>query len=548
MNRTTTGQGLATPFSRRALIAGGLGAAATGLLASCSTVTRSTDVQAINKAVRLPDYVPWTGGPEPVLPKTSALMPSAFRKIPDRLVPTRGKPGDGSAVHGSVPTSSPIPPAKANNPYWQGLDERMGVELGLTITPSADFDSKFATQVAGNALGDVFTISGAFSYLPQFLEAKAADLTPYLSGSAVRDYPYLANIPTASWKGTVYSGAIYALPVPRGPLASSVLYQRNDLFERLGVDPSFSSVDEFLQLCRQVTDADANRWALAGAPPNVIASMLGLPNQWQESAGRFTSMYEVDGYQDMLELQRKLIAEDLVHPDSISAFNGKVWFVQGSAVMLQDTYSAVPGLLQQATPGTGFDVRIAPFVGPAGKTAKPWLGNPINTITAIAAGSEERVRMLLRIMDWCASPFGTEAWMYRKFGIEGRDFEYRDGAPVLTKTGNSETALGEFPVQYFTEGPLPLYYVGNPGMTDKVYESLASWLDDGVADPTYGLYSSTKSVKGAALTAWTTDAVNNVLLGRTRVSDWPSVVKQWRQRGGDAQRHEYEEALAARSS
>ncbi|MBK0296853.1 hypothetical protein IAE22_33700, partial [Bacillus sp. S34] len=54
-------------------------------------------------------------------------------------------------------------------------------------------------------------------------------------------------------------------------------------------------------------------------------------------------------------------------------------------------------------------------------------------------------------LNWCASPFGTEAWTYRKFGIEGRDFEYRDGAPVLTKTGNSETGLGEFPLQYFTE-------------------------------------------------------------------------------------------------
>ncbi|WP_144765740.1 hypothetical protein [Curtobacterium sp. 9128] len=537
---------MTTNLTRRALIGGGLGIAATSLLAGCSTVTRSTDVAAINRAVALPDYVPWTGGPEPVLPKTSALMPSAFRRIPDTLVPTARKPGDGSTVHGSVPTNSPVPPAKASNPYWQGLDDRMGIDLDLTITPNADFGNKFATQVAGDTLGDVFTVFGSFPYLPQFLEAKAQDLTEHLSGSGVRDFPYLANLPTASWRGTVFSGGIYAVPVPRGPLTSQVLYRRQDLFEGLGVDPSFSSLDEFVQLCREVSDPHANRWALASVPTNVLAPMLDLPNQWEHRGGELTHMYELDAYQELLDVSRRLIAEDLVHPDSITAYNGKVWLVQGSALMLSDTYSAIPGIVQQATPDSGFELTTAPFVGPSGAKPRPWLGDPNNAITALAAASEDRIRMLLGVLDWCASPFGTEAWTYRKFGIEGRDFEYRDGTPVLTKTGNSETALGEFPLQYFTECPLPLFYAGRPGMTDTVYESLSSWLDDGVPNPTYGLYSPTNSTKGPAVGTFVTNAINDVLLGRAPVSGWKNVVREWRRRGGDAIRDEYQEALQAR--
>lgn len=541
MNRTTG-------VTRRALIAGGLGIAATSLLASCSTVTRSTDVKAINKAVALPDYVPWTGGPEPVLPKTSALMPSAFRRIPERLVPTAHKPGDGTTVHGSVPTNSPVPPTKGSNPYWQGLDERIGIDLDLTITPNADFGNKFATQVAGDTLGDVFTVFGSFPYLPQFLEAKAQNLTEHLSGSGVRDFPYLANLPTASWRGTVFSGGIYAVPVPRGPLTSQVLYRRQDLFEGLGVDPSFSSLDEFVQLCREVSDPHANRWALASVPTSILAPMLDLPNQWEQRGGKLTHMYELDAYQDLLDVSRRLIAEDLVHPDSITAYNGKVWLVQGSALMLSDTYSAIPGIVQQATPGSGFDLTTAPFVGPSGAKAKPWLGDPNNAITAIAAAPDDRVRTLLEVLDWCASPFGTEAWMYRKFGIEGRDYEMQDGSPTLTKTGNSETALGEFPLQYFTECPLPLFYSGRPGMTDTVYESLASWLDDGLPNPTYGLYSPTNSTKGPAVGTYATNAINDILLGRAPVSSWKGVVRDWRRRGGDAMRAEYEEALQARAA
>ncbi|MGU3409535.1 hypothetical protein ACLBWP_05455 [Microbacterium sp. M1A1_1b] len=534
-------------LSRRALIATGLGVAATSLLAGCDTVTRSTDIRAINKPVTLPDYVPWTGGPEPVLPKTSALMPSAFRKLPSTLVPTAKVPGDGSTLHGSVPTNSPVPPAKGSNRYWQGLDQRMGVDLDLTITPNADWGNKFATQVAGDTLGDVFTVFGTFSYLPQFLEAKAQNLTTYLSGSGIRDWPYLANLPTASWRGTVFSGGIYGVPVPRGPLTTGVLHRRQDLFDRLGVDPSFSSVDEFTALCRTLTDQNRNRWALGSVPTNILASMLGVPNQWDEQGGRLTHMYEVDQYQDMLELSRKLLADGLVHPDSVTAYNGKVWFVQGSAVMLQDSYSAIPGLLQQAEPGSGFAMTQAPFVGPSGAKPKPWLGDPNNAITALAAGNEDRIRMVLDVLNWCASPFGTEAWTYRKFGIEGRDFEYRDGAPVLTKTGNSETALGEFPLQYFTECPLPLFYAGFPDMTEVVYDSLASWLDDGITNPTYGLYSPTNSTKGPAVGTFATNAINDVLLGRAPVSSWKDTVREWRRRGGDAMRREFEQALAARA-
>jgi putative aldouronate transport system substrate-binding protein len=118
---------------------------------------------------------------------------------------------------------------------------------------------------------------------------------------------------------------------------------------------------------------------------------------------------------------------------------------------------------------------------------------------------------------------------------------------VLTKTGNSETALGEFPLQYFTECPLPLFYSGAPQITDVVYESLASWLDAGIPNPVYGLYSPTNSTKGPAVGTYATNAINDVLLGREPVSSWTGVVREWRRRGGDAMRREYQEALAARA-
>ena len=48
--------------------------------------------------------------------------------------------------------------------------------------------------MAGDTLGDLFNVDGEFSYLPQFLEARAQDLTEYLSGDAILEYPFLANL------------------------------------------------------------------------------------------------------------------------------------------------------------------------------------------------------------------------------------------------------------------------------------------------------------------------------------------------------------------
>ena len=56
----------------------------------------------------------------------------------------------------------------------------------------------------------------AVAGVPQFLEQQGADLTPYLSGDAIKDYPALANIPTRAWKnsGSVYNGKVIMVPKP----------------------------------------------------------------------------------------------------------------------------------------------------------------------------------------------------------------------------------------------------------------------------------------------------------------------------------------------
>ena len=55
---------------------------------------------------------------------------------------------------------------------------------------------------------------------------------------------------------------------------------------------------------------------------------------------------------------------------------------------------------------------------------------------------EERTKELLRVLDWCAAPFGTKEWELREYGKEGTHFT-RDanGAPAATQLASKEIAF-----------------------------------------------------------------------------------------------------------
>ena len=73
------------------------------------------------------------------------------------------------------------------------------------MTPFADyFGTKLQVTIAGGELPDLFFIIAdpGITLVPEFFNAKVADLTPHLSGDAVKDYPNLAAIPTRASRGS----------------------------------------------------------------------------------------------------------------------------------------------------------------------------------------------------------------------------------------------------------------------------------------------------------------------------------------------------------
>src|SRR5260370_1172074 len=72
---------------------------------------------------------------------------------------------------------------------------------------------------------------------PEFLESQCADLTPFLAGDAIKEYPNLANLPAYAWPTMVFNGKIFAVPRVKGGLAGpngTSMYVSGKVFDQVG--------------------------------------------------------------------------------------------------------------------------------------------------------------------------------------------------------------------------------------------------------------------------------------------------------------------------
>ncbi len=543
------------PIGRRRFLSGAVTAAAAtaagpALLAGCTSETAAPNTGANNANVTLPAYKPFAGV-TPDFPGNADGLLDAFSGYPANPVKVfSAPPGKGGDVSAFVLTGSPVPPAADQNPFWQELNKRLGVNLKLTITPSADHATKFAALVAGDDLPDfivpaMFTPTGqgaGIGNLPAWLAAKCQDLTEFLSGDAVLEYPHLANLPTAAWRQCVYNGGIYGLPVPRG-VGGTLLFRRDDLFAQLKANPDPASFAEFKEVCKQVTDARASRWAATeGGLMFFVQQMLGVPNRWRYEGGKLTHACETEEFRRALGEVVQLVKDGYAHPDSaIANAPVKKWFNAGNIVLNPDRYTAWPQYYADNVAGPGFKISgMRPPKFDGGGFAGTWQSDPTNNFTAFKKADKGRIKDLLVIANWLATPFGTDEWLFRRFGMAGQHYAMSNGGPVQTQAGVTQTVLG---IRYIVDAPDAIFVPGNAEATRASYEYQKSIIPSSVKDPTLGYFSDAWSRKRPALDNVINTYQGDVLAGRKPLSAWDDAVKEWRAAGGDEVRGQYEEQL-----
>lgn len=544
-------------MSRRTLLrtvaAGGAAVSVPGLLTACSTSSGDSDVSnAGKKLAPWPAYKP-ASGPKPDLAPTEAGVQAGYTAYPSDLVKSVARtPGDGSTVKVmSVSFGTPPKPASANR-FWAAVEKALGVKIEYTIVSQADYQKKMATVMAGDAdtLPDIINIFSGF-VLPreaEFVQRRAEDLTPYLSGEAIADYPNLANIPTHAWRdmGRI-GGRVLGIPLER-PLPGSTLWLNQAMFTDAGMTEGWTA-DDFAAVAKRATSG--RTYALGAASGSLFGNAVhsaahNAPQEWAVSKdGTFLPGWADERFKASVAFQAQLRKNGSYHPDatSISQIDLTTLYYNGTVGSMQDGFGAYLPKYRESqgklTPAAALPYSVDGEPGGI-VAARRSFG-----YTVLKKAKKERIELLLRILDHLAAPFGSQEWELVHYGVEGTHFTRgKDGSPQPTKLGEVENNTN-LPLKYLAEGPQVLFV---PGMPDAV-RALHAWqsktVPHAVRNASYGLQSRTKNAQGTTLKALLEDTVTGIVAGRIPLSEWDGAVKKWRARGGDRMAEEFAKDYAA---
>ena len=514
----------------------------------------------------LPSYIPFTGGAKPDYFIDDPRYDVGFDNYPANPIKAVPEPpGQGSDVNVLIANYFPPPTPFDQNPTWQAVNKALNANVQMSMVAAADYRAKFATVIAGDDLPDIMHIFYGYTLapnLPAFFKAKCADLTPYLAGDAAKEYPYLANIPTYAWKNSVSAidGQLFLIPIqrhlPTFPGNGGYFFKNTEMWDKeIGADYTPKNAEDFKRVLQQLNRPQEGRSAIGnhgrdkwlfGLPH--YGAMFGAPNNWRlEPDGKLVKDYETEEWKAAVGYLRDLMAAGLFTPDAATMTTSRNDFVAKKFAVSVEGYGNAwsdfwrRGL--QQNPPTYFGL-IKPFPAHDGGKVQVFLSQGFISMNALKKASPERIKELLRIMNFLAAPFGSEEDLLLTAGIKGQDYTVDEkGNPLPTPEGVARARY--VPWQYIAQRPYVNYQPDIPGFAKGSHEAQQILIPVGVEDPTNGFYSAAASGKGTTAETVFSDGVRDIILGRKPMSAYDGLVKEWASSAGDQMRKEYMDAMAA---
>ncbi len=531
----------------------------------------ATGVAAVGSLPRLTfaqDATPAAGGTpaaDGYYPSGNPAVPDAYTQAPEPYVSYDGVPGNGGTVRALILSYNPPPPARESNPYWQELERRLGVTWEVDLVPQPQWGEITSARLAGGDFPDLFYLNpqqGAPQQWQALQQGAFLDLTDYLTGDALQQFPNLAQIPQYAWDNNRFQGRLYSVPRATGAQFSSLPFYRADWVEKLGIAPPTTpdTVRDMLVAFAQ-GDPDGNgandtygmarHWFGWHVMDNKLAAyMYRAPREWRvNDDGSMVFTNETDEFRQEVQWQADTFAAGGYHPDAATMTHpqAQAAFIAGQTGMHLDS------LLTMLTPNNILtkmrmnnpDARLAPYV-PVGEDGQPgatWNDPGFFGSTAIPAtvgNDEERILELLRILDYLRAPFGSEEANFLGAGIEGVHHTVNEaGARLVNDQGRLE--MGDLRGVMLPSDVY--YYPEEPELGPQIQQIALSSSALGRDNPTIRLFSQTYVESGPSLEQFGVDRVAAMVTGRESLDNFDQAVADWRSRGGDQIREEFQQAL-----
>jgi putative aldouronate transport system substrate-binding protein len=504
----------------------------------------------------LPRYSASTGGPKPDFHSTDPRITDGFNSFPKDPVKSwpGAAPGAGGTLNVFMAGYYPPPTPHDQNATWKAVERALNSTVNMVITPNADYAARLQVVMAGNDLPDTIHVVGPVASLisAQFVQAQCSDLTPYLAGDAAKDYPNLAAIPGYAYKGAggVFDNHLYGIPVHRY-LPAFWFFRNTDIWDaEIGADIVPKDAADFKKILQQLNRPQENRWAIGNFGPNgqtmygivSFLEMFGAPNTWAlDPSGKLVRDRETDQYKAAVGYMKDLMGSGLYPADFQTAGDSRGAYIAGRFVVSNEAFGNGWNDLWrrglQQSPARHFDI-IKPFAASANDKPQHFITGGTVAYNVIKKSGPERIKEILRILNYLAAPFGTQEDLLLSYGLKDQDFTLdAQGNPAPTQTGLSSSAY--VPWQYLAHRPYVWYQADLPGYAQAAFEVEQTLVAVGTPDPTRGFHSATQSRKGVAADQTFHDGIADILFNRRPFSDYDQLVGDWRTNAGDAIRQEF---------
>ncbi|MER7193366.1 extracellular solute-binding protein [Streptomyces flaveolus] len=454
---------------------------------------------------------------------------------------------------GRVTVMSPFwgSPPKEDNAYYKAMNDLIGVDVVWQNQDGNTYDQKLGAVLASSEVPDVVVVPGwnMTGKIPSAIIGKFADLGPYLSGDAVKEYPNLAAIPTDAWQRSLFGGKLRGLPMPSSYVTAIVPLYRQDIFEKEGYEVP-RSCDEFMALAKDATNAKAKRWAcldMKWTAFNAFGVLSGNEKSlgWNQADGKLVYRIETDEYLEALEWTRKLFAAGVVHPDAAlgksNATDPGPKFAAGEFLIYnQDASQWWSRTAEQATQNPEFKIWGMDIFGHDGGDPTLWAQNPASIFAFVnKKASKSVIRDVLAVANVTAAPYGTKEYMATNYGVEGTHYTVKDGVPTKTDQGNIDV------MNAYVMVASPAATIAHPDFPE-VAKGQVEWqqrMGAFTRKPTFYGMQVTEPARYTNLSNDFEQLEDDIVRGRKKISDMQQAVSDWRSKGGDELRDWYKKLL-----
>ncbi len=537
-------------FTRRGVLTAAAGTAGaitlSPLLAACGNDAGKGGASTkTGIASALPNYKPLSSSVTPDIPVVTgingALTNPGFLRYPTNLPKTvTGAVGSGGTYAGVAPSWNPIP--AAGNSYYAAVNKALGATFNSQPANGNTYSTTIPPLIAANKLPDWIQI-------PSWLNAtfntgglvgtKLADLTPYLAGDKINDYPNLAAIPTGGWQCGVWDNKLYGIPsYTDGEGFAGCLFYRKDVFDAKGITPNVKTAADFKALGKEVNNPRGNVWAFDGMFVYMY-QVFGVPlGGYYIENGKVKSVFEHPAMLECLDFCNSLAKAGLMHPDALanvntsspSRFQAGKTLMEGGGIGAWNAGDAQTG----GAAHQGYTRQAFPLFSHDGSTPSIGLGASSGWVSYLNKDlSPDKIKECLRIANYFAAPFGSYEYNLINFGVEGTHYTMGADGPVRTKEGSNTAANNIY--NFFGSPQSTVYNAGYPEVT-KAY---CAWAADAAKycyKPAFWNLNITvpNQYSKTAAASELNDAMQAVWSGKQAVSYYQNALSTWKKSGGDA--------------